>query len=404
MADKLLHALLVLSVISAAVILLICALRRPMRRMFGARLAYLVWAAVPLAMAAAALPTTRISGPMQQVVAPLRRLAGGAALPAQSGGMQWQPWLAIIWLAVCLAMLAWTWRAHVHYRRSLGPLRRRNGILHSARTTEGPAVVGWWRPQIVVPADFKTRYTAQEQALILAHETAHVQRRDPLANLLCALLQCAFWFHPLIHLAARRFRLDQELACDATVMQARPGARRSYAEAMLKTQLSAQGMLIHCHWQSTHPLKERIMQLQQTPPRKFRMLLGRISIASLVAASTYGATAAGTEAGQAAKDTYMISMQLDAGGASSSPKLEAQEGVPFAVASQGDGGEWRTEFVLNKASATAVFVKALVKHDERVVGNPALLVPLGESAAVDVKGATSSDNFKLKLSVAVLKP
>jgi len=404
MADKLLHALLVLSLTGGAVILLICALRRPMRRAFGARLAYWAWAAVPMAMAATALPTTRISDPIQQVVAPLHRLSGRGALPAQSGGMQWQAWLAMIWLAVCLGMLAWTWRAHVHYRRSLGPLRRRNGILHSTRTTEGPAVIGWWRPQIVVPADFETRYTVQEQALILAHETAHVRRRDPLANLLCALLQCAFWFHPLIHLAARRFRLDQELACDAAVMQARPGARRSYAEAMLKTQLSAQGMLIHCHWQSTHPLKERIMQLQQTPPRKFRKLLGHISITTLVAACAYGATAAGTEAGQAAKDSYMISMQLDAGGASSSPTLQVQEGVPFAVASRGDGGEWRTEFVLNKASATSVFVKALVKHDERIVGNPGLLVRLGDSAAVDVKGAASSDNFKLKLSVAALKP
>ena len=79
-------------------------------------------------------------------------------------------------------------------------------------------------PDEPVPADFAARYSADEQDLIIAHERQHAARHDPAANALLALLQCAFWFNPLMHLAASRFRFDQELACDAAVM-ARHGAR-----------------------------------------------------------------------------------------------------------------------------------------------------------------------------------
>ena len=58
-------------------------------------------------------------------------------------------------------------------------------------------------------------------------------------NAVVALIQCLCWFNPLVHLAARWIRFDQELACDAAVIAERPGLRRPYAEALLKTQVMA---------------------------------------------------------------------------------------------------------------------------------------------------------------------
>lgn len=399
MANDILHALLAVSLIAGAVILLVCVVRAPLRRAFGARLAYLAWAAVPAALAAttvAALYAVRLPAPVQQVVAPLRHLANAGLPDASIAGapwQQWQPWLVAAWLAVAVAMLAWYGAAHRRYRQRLGPLCRDAGIYHSMRTDEGPAVVGLWRPIVVVPADFATRYTPQEQQLILAHEAVHVRRHDPLMNAVCALMQCALWFHPLVYLAARRFRLDQELACDAAVMHAHPTLKRSYADAMLKTQMSTQVALIHCHWQSTHPLKERIMQLQHTPPGKLRRTVGRITIAVLVATCGYGAMAA--NAGVESTDKYMVNLKLTAGGETSAPALLLQEGVPAAVASQGKDGVWRTELLLTKASGNSVFVKAVIKHDDQVVSSPGLLVPIGETAAVAV-----DNQFKLQLAVS----
>lgn len=391
MSSDLLRVLLTASVVLAIVIPLALLLRAPLRRLFGAQLAYLLWAAVPVALLAALLPAVPAPAPVQQAIAPLQHLADTArAAPAAEA--YWPHLLAALWLTICLIQLACLLLAHRRYRRGLGPLRRSGDIFHSSSTTEGPAVVGWWRPMIVVPADFITRYTKPEQQLILAHETAHRQRRDPLANSLCALLQCLFWFHPLIQLAAKRFRLDQELACDDAVMQRHPGMKRSYAEAMLKTQMSTQASLIHCHWQSNHPLKERIMQLQQTPPRQRRTLWGRVAVATIIASCGIGAIAAhaGVEP-PAHAEHYMVNLTLNADGATATPRLMAQEGVPFAVAS----GGWRSELVVNKSGDGSVFVKTVIKHDDRVVGSPGLLVKLDQQAGVKL-----DDGFALKLTVS----
>ncbi|MRW84663.1 hypothetical protein GJ698_11250 [Pseudoduganella sp. FT26W] len=390
MANDILRGLLAVSLTAGVVMLLLCAARVHLRRAFGAKVAYAAWAAVPAAVIMALLPAARMPAPVQQAVSPLRHIAGISAPAVLPAAAPWQPWLVTLWLITAAAMLAWLWRAHVRYRSSLGTLRLQDGVFYSA--SEGPAVVGLWRPIIIVPDDFVVRYTAQEQQLILAHEAVHVRRRDPLMNALCALLQCVLWFHPLVHLAAHRFRRDQELACDAAVMHAHPGLKRSYGEAMLKTQMSDQTVLIHCHWQSVHPLKERIMQLQQTAPTPFRRLLGRATITALVAACGYGAMAANARV--ESTDRYMVKMKLNAGGDASAPALLVQEGVPATVESKGSDGVWRTELVLKKAGDNSVFVKTVIKHDDRVVGNPGLLVPIGETAAVAV------DDFKLQLAVS----
>lgn len=379
MANETLHALLAITVAASFALFLLCASRAALRRVFGAQTAYTAWLAAPVVLVAVLLPTG-VAPPLQMGLAPLHNLASAGASTALSGSGGWQQWLAAIWLAVAAVMLAQLWCAHARYRNHLG-------------ATDGPAVVGLWRPQIILPADFKTRYTAQEQQLILAHEAVHVRRRDPLANALCALIQCVLWFHPLVHYAARRFRLDQELSCDAAVMQAYPRLRRSYAEAMLKTQITTQAALIHCHWQSTPPLKERIMQLQQTPPSSLRRQLGRATVAALIAACGYGAMTA--NAGVQDPDKYMVKLKLSVAGASSAPVLLVREGEPASVVSKGKNGVWRTELVLNQASDNTVFVKTVIKHDDRVIGSPGLQVRIGETAAVAV-----DDGYQLQLAVS----
>lgn len=384
---------------STVALLLACLLRKPLRRAFGAGIAYHIWAAVPLALFASMLPADHLAAPVQHFVAPLGELRAWTQAASGTAAPQWHQWLLFLWLSGSTSMLAWTWYAQALYRRRLAPLRLRDGLLYSTGASQGPAVIGLWRPAIVVPADFADRYTRQEQQLILAHEAVHVRRRDPIANGICALLQCALWFHPLAHYAARRFRLDQELACDEAVMRAHPGCRRSYAEAMLKTQLSAQGSAIHCHWNSPHPLKERIMQLHQSTPRKSRRPSGRLAIAAILTTCTYATMVAHADADTPAA-SYRIKMELEANGESTSPGLLVKEGVPFAVASEGKSGVWRTELVLSKASDSTVLLKTVVRHDKRIVGTPALLVPLDSKAAIAVHGDEPADNFKLSVAVS----
>jgi TonB family protein len=107
------------------------------------------------------------------------------------------------------------------------------------------------------------------------------------------VLLALYWFNPLLYWAARRFRRDQELACDARVLARHPRLRRRYAEALLKTQLLASPPPLSCHWRaSTNPLKERIEMLKHPAPKSSRRLAGMAALAALALACGYAAWAA----------------------------------------------------------------------------------------------------------------
>jgi TonB family protein len=113
----------------------------------------------------------------------------------------------------------------------------------------------------------------------------HIVRGDLHANALTAALRCVFWFNPLLHLAARHFRQDQELACDLRVIARHPHARRAYGEAMFKNQLALHPLPLGCHWLAgnnrSHPLKERIAMLKQPVPSSTRWIGGVVLVAVL---------------------------------------------------------------------------------------------------------------------------
>src|SRR5690606_36008933 len=103
----------------------------------------------------------------------------------------------------------------------------------------GPAVAGVLHPRIITPADFEERFEREERKVIIAHETIHLANNDARINAIIALLRCLCWFNPLVHVGAHLMRIDQELACDATVIERHPKSRAIYAAALLKAQLAA---------------------------------------------------------------------------------------------------------------------------------------------------------------------
>ena len=115
----------------------------------------------------------------------------------------------------------------------------------------------------------------------------HLGRGDLPMNALACALRCLFWFNPLVHLAAAKLRVDQELACDAVVLARHPRAGRAYATALLNTQLADLGLPVGCAWQSSHPLKWRISMLKKPLPGPARLMFGA---ALAVIASSAAAT------------------------------------------------------------------------------------------------------------------
>jgi beta-lactamase regulating signal transducer with metallopeptidase domain len=96
----------------------------------------------------------------------------------------------------------------------------------------GPLLVGPVRPAIVLPTPVPN---ASSIALrqVLAHELAHLRRRDLAWNLLAGVADVLFFFHPLLWLARRDYRLRQEAACDAEALAATDSAPADYAGTLI---------------------------------------------------------------------------------------------------------------------------------------------------------------------------
>lgn len=291
MNQELLARLWVLTLIASASVLLVLLIRPLLRRAAGAGLTYASWLLVPLALLASTLPQpVQLALPAATTPVQWVMTSAGALpeLPAERASL----W-ATLWLAgVLIAALTFA-AQQLRFQQRLGRLQSLgDGVRHLASGNfSGPLLIGLLRPRIVLPADFFTRYDAREQELILAHEAVHLRRHDSAANLLTALLQTVFWFHPLLHFAARRVRLDQELACDAAVLAQHPGSRSAYAGAILKAALIESSAPLACHWQSRHPLKERILELTRTPPARARRLAARTLLIALALGACYTAWA-----------------------------------------------------------------------------------------------------------------
>lgn len=226
-------ALLVLAaanLAAAVAVTLVLILRAPARKLFGPRIAYGLWLLVPLAALGMLLParvetvTVRAATTPAPDASPL--LARAAAPDPATAPFDFWPLIIGLWVAGILANVAWiVWRQAQFGRDAEAGLA-------------GPAAVGVLRPRVVTPSDFDRRYSPREQFVVLAHEATHIVRHDTRINALVAVARCINWFNPMLHLLHRFLRIDQELACDAQVIARHPKVRRSYAEAMLKTQLA----------------------------------------------------------------------------------------------------------------------------------------------------------------------
>jgi len=282
---------------AAVAVALVLGARGLVRRAFGARAAYGLWSAPLLAAAAALIPHPQIETPLSPLVvsAGLAADAFVASAPASAHGPDLASLMLLVWATGALVVGGLLLRRQARFVSSLGRLEPVAGSVlrrfRAERTGVGPAVVGVLRPRIVTPADFEILFGEAERTLILAHETAHLRTGDATINALVCVAQCLGWFNPLVHVAARLLRVDQELACDAAVIGAFPRERRTYAELLLKTQLFAQPLPLGCHWPASapHPLKQRIAMLKSPLPGRPRRALG---LAGVVLLSLTGAAAA----------------------------------------------------------------------------------------------------------------
>src|SRR5690606_37159582 len=90
--------------------------------------------------------------------------------------------------------------------------------LRSSDEVPSPFSFGMLRPEVIRPSTFG-EWNDSTMDDVLIHELSHIRRLDWASMLLCHLVLCAYWFNPLVWMAARKVDEEAEHSCDAAVVQ-----------------------------------------------------------------------------------------------------------------------------------------------------------------------------------------
>jgi beta-lactamase regulating signal transducer with metallopeptidase domain len=124
---------------------------------------------------------------------------------------------------------------------------------------EAPAVVGWFRPVVLLPLSALTGLSEQQLEAVVAHELAHVKRLDSFVNLFQIAVETLLFYHPAVWWLSKRIRAERENCCDDVAISV-CGNAVEYARALVSM----------AEWQSApalamaanrSPLAERVARL-----------------------------------------------------------------------------------------------------------------------------------------------
>lgn len=289
-------------IVTSALMLLVLALRESVRQQFGAKVAYALWllpalrlvmpplvSFMPVTLPIASVAPT--SGVLSQLIRErVTQFDVTPTLAADAGAsMPWPLILAVLWLSGALAFALWQVVTYRRFTRSViksARVRRSpaRGIkLLASPRVKGPMAFGLMSRFIVFPHDALMRFDVEEHAMALSHELAHHRRGDLLANAFALVFLALHWCNPLAWIAHRAFRADQEMACDADVINAirDQGLGHAYGRALVKC-ASGRDSLAICHLTTVDRLKRRLSMLSKKSPSVRRRLAGFALTGALV--------------------------------------------------------------------------------------------------------------------------
>ncbi len=276
----------------------------------------------PKAAAAGAAPEffTVMSNVTQPLDYRAGALAGAAAKPgftfsanapvSQSHPHLWPIVLLAIWFIGAFALLmrwALRWWSLRRVLSASAPLDLENCPVPVRSTPQHlePGIFGIFRPVLLLPEGICDRLSAEQLDAVVAHELAHVRRRDNLTAAVHMLVEAAFWFYPLVWWIGARLLEERERACDEAVMESR-SEPLAYAEGILCVCKSYMEAPLHCVSGVTGAdLKKRIARIMSgTAIRKLdlsrKLLLAAAAVVLVTAPVTVGVMHAAAQQSQTA--------------------------------------------------------------------------------------------------------
>src|SRR5437773_1925375 len=158
-------------------------------------------------------------------------------------------------------------------------LQRRMGLDRVIRYCEChrldvPAVLGWFRPVVLLPVRALTGLTEDQIKAVIAHELAHIRRLDCFVNLFQIATETLLFYHPAVWWMSQRVRAERENCCDDEAI-AICGDAVNYARALtlMEEWRTAPALMMAAN---RSPLAERVVRLLE-----WDGTAGRIGVAGL---------------------------------------------------------------------------------------------------------------------------
>lgn len=226
----------------------------------------------------------------------------------------------------------------------------------------GPAVVGFNKPAIVISPSLLITLQKDQLQYILAHEFAHIQRRDVAVNWLMHIILIIHWFNPLLWLAVHKARQDQEMACDACALnRMSPQQNNAYGQTIIH-------VLDHFSGNQRQPglaglsATHKQMKRRLTMIKHFHKKSYRLSILGMAMILALGSV------------TLVNAKESDAGNVTSKASVQSEQGgkvvnnVPDIIYPEGDIDRELYKKELEKAEKKAeVAAKALTPEDKKYI-------------------------------------
>ena len=151
---------------------------------------------------------------------------GASANPLQI----WIPILSIVWVIGVVALLLYTAVSYWRLRHKVSEAVILRDNIYQSENVASPFVLGVFGPRIYLPYNMD----GQDLNHVVAHEQAHIRRKDHWWKPLGFLLLTLHWFNPLIWLAYVLLCRDIELACDEKVIKELGNEQRAdYTQALV---------------------------------------------------------------------------------------------------------------------------------------------------------------------------
>lgn len=145
--------------------------------------------------------------------------------------------LSVVWMIGMLLLLVYTICSYYRIKKKVYTAVRLRDNIYQSENVESPFILGIISPKIYLPFNVNEK----GMALVVAHENAHIRRKDHWWKPLGFLLLTIHWFNPLVWLAYIILCKDIELACDEKVIKEFDSdLRADYSETLLSLSVSRQ--------------------------------------------------------------------------------------------------------------------------------------------------------------------